>query len=518
MRGNAGKIMRNFGIIVVLCLCVTAQAHAVEPQGPQDSRRAAFHAMAQDIISGLDRTRRMDGAANKVDTALAYLRYAYDYVQGEQLRIAVAPFVQDDLKINKAVADEFNDSLFAALIEKGGQRYDLMARQNLNVLINDMHQTGAWEAADGNPINALLQNAGNVDVLIRGRIRISGRNAVLTYTALGMDGRILAQTAPQQFTLRPEDAKITRSTVTLDRAIADAAQRLADQTPELEELRLGGVRFEDTGIQPAFGRYVEGRLSVAIHDSFANLLTGRSIKVGRLQASQELTRGIVSGKELQDRNLVGDANAYVLSGTYWELPGSIELRVELKGPSGVAASWVGWIGAQDTAGRRLRPDGDFGSLRDNDGLGPFAFHLTSDRGKNAAYGFTEKMKLLIRVDREAWIYCFYRDAAGSTIQILPNPHFWKSYKQPRFEGGVVYTVPEEPRFNFEFTVSPPAGQELVKCFAVSRDVTAELPQPLQGQSLTPLPRDLALQLSPAFQALKDAAVSEASFVVTVKQK
>ena len=429
--------MSRVGAILAVCLCVALQTAAAAAQRIEDARRNAFRDMAGEIISGLDRTRVPDVNADK---ALAYLREAYNYVRRDRMRIAVAPFVQDDIKIAKAVADEFNASLFAALIREGGDRYDLMARQNLQALIDDMRQTGAWEAAAGNPINALLQNAGEVDVLIRGRIRLRGQTATLTYTALGMDGRVLAQTSPRRFQLKAEEAKITRATVTLDRAIAAAAQRIADQTPDMEALLLGGVRFEDTGAQPAFGRYVEGRLSAAIRDAFANVISGRSITVRPFRAHRGLKGGgPVAGQALRDRNLGGAAKAYVLSGTYWALPGSIELRFDLKGPKGASAAWVGWIPSQDTAGQRIRPKGDFGSLRDNDGLGPFAFSLTSDRGKNAAYRIGEKLALLIRVDREAWVYCFYRDAAGATIQIFPNPYFWENFKQPRFAGGVALT-------------------------------------------------------------------------------
>lgn len=151
-------------------------------------------------------------------------------------------------------------------------------------------------------------------------------------------------------------------------------------------------------------------------------------------------------------------------------------------------------------------------------MGPFAFELTSDRGKNAAYKVGDSLQLLIRLDRRAWLYCFYRDAGGSLIQILPNPHFWGNFKEPRFEGGVLYRVPDDQRFGFAFTVSPPAGQELVKCFAVSRDVTDDLPRKLRGNSLAPLPPGMALRLSPTFQELPDAVVSEASFVVTVTER
>ena len=502
-------------IIAVLCLTLAAPTTAVAThKHHDDDRRHAFQEIAQELVSGIDRSRAVT-SASEAKAKQSYLQKAYGYMRPKRTRIAVAPFEQDDIKIAKAVADDFNASLFAALIKKGG-RYDLMAREALKALIDDMQQTGAWEAADGNPINALLKNAGNIDVLIRGKIRVSGKTAVLTYTAISMDGRVVAQTLPQHFPLSSEDAKISRPTVSLDSAVAAAARHLADRAPELEELLQGGVRFEDTGTQPPFGSYLQGRVAGAIREAFSSVVTSRTIKVGRLQAHRGLkSGGAVSGKDLLDRNLSGKASAHVLSGSYWQLSNSIELRLNLKGPEGSNAEWVGWISSQDTAGRRVRPMGNFGSLRDYDGMGPFAFQLTSDRGKNASYSLGDRMKLLIRLDRTAWVYCFYRDAVGSTVQIFPNPHFWQNHKQPSFEGGVLHTMPDDQRFNFDFVVSPPTGQELVKCFAVSRDVTSDLPPALRGNTLKPMARDLGMRLSPTFRELPDVAVSEASFVVTV---
>ncbi len=500
----------SMGLVIILCLALAGPALAGEKSN--SALANTFQAIAREIIAGIDGSRPSDAA-------LVYLNQAYDYVRPKRLRIAVAPFEQDDIKIAKAVADEFNASLFAALLKISGGRHDLMARSHLKGLIDDMRQTGAWEAADGNPINALLANAGKVDVLVRGQIRVDGQWAVLRYGAVTMDGRVVAQTRPQRLKLSPDDAKITRDTTPLDRAIMLAARQLVNKAPGLEHLLLGGIRFEDSGAQPPFGRYVEGRLAGALQEVFANSISGGKLRVGPLQAHAGLkSGGAVAGKDLGDRQLAGDQGAHILSGTYWELPGSIELRLDLKGGDGSSVAWTGWITRQDNAGRRLRPKGNFGPLRDHDGMGPFAFQLTSNRGLNAAYRVGDTLQLLIRLDRKAWLYCFYRDAFGGMIQILPNPHFLSNFQKLAFKAGVLHTVPDADRFGFEFKISPPSGQELVKCFAVSRDVSSELPKILRGNSLAPLPDGTDLRLSPTFQKLPNAAVSEASFVVTVSRR
>jgi len=487
------------------------------PLAAEDAWHEKFGMMARVIVAGLDQAQNAKKTKGDPEGLAAWAEKAYAYVMPTKLRVAVAPFDQEKIRLSKEVADEFNDALYAALLEQAGARYQLVARKKLTAIITDLQETGAWETSNRNPINALMVNAQNIDVLIVGRIRISGQTAFLRYAALGMGGAVtFAQTKRYEFKLNPDDAKITRPTVSLDWAIRNAAESLSGQVHDLEELLLGGIRFEDSGTQPAFGRYLQGLLSSAVRKAFSNPAVAKQIKVNALDSYRGYDRGI----DIKAKQLVADTPAhrdksYVLRGEYWELPGSIELRVSLKGAKGVAASWVGHIRLEDTAGRTLRPKGEFGTLRDNDGFGPFAFHLTSNRGDDAAYRIGEKMHLNIRLDRDAWTYCFYKQSDGKVIQILPNPHFWKRFKEPRLKGNVLHTIPGEKLFPFELKFSLPVGTELVKCFAVTRDVTNDLPPDLRGRSLDPLPQDLASTLPSVFQRLPSAAVSEASFVVTV---
>lgn len=483
------------GIGLAACLSAVATA--------EDTRDDKFFDIALDILAGLDKVqhaKRPKGASEGF----------------AKLRVAIRPFDQEKIKLSKEVADEFNDAMYAALLQQAGARYRFIARQKLTEIITDMQQTGAWEASARNPINALMVKAQKVDVLITGKIRMSNQTAFLRYSAVGMDAEIIAQTAPYAFKLSREEAKIRRPTVSLEQAVQDATASLSDQVHDLEELLLGGIRFEDSGAQPGFGHYLQGRLSSAMQKAFSNAALGKQIKVNPLDGYSGYDRGIdIKAKQLVAETPASRDKTYVLRGKYWELPGSIELRVNLKGANGASASWLGHIQPDAAAGHTLRPRGNFGALRDNDGLGPFAFHLTSNRGEDAAYRFGENLNLLIRLDRDAWTYCFYKQSNGSMFKILPN----SGYKKALLRGNVPHMMGDgRSFFPFKFTFGPPAGTELVKCFAVSRDITNDLPRELRGWSFDPLPQHLASTLPSVFQRLPNAAVSEASFVVTVNPK
>ena len=112
---------------------------------------------------------------------------------------------------------------------------------------------------------------------------------------------------------------------------------------------------------------------------------------------------------------------------------AVEIILRLRNDANQEVSWVGQIRIEDTHGSRLKPGGDLANLRDNNLIGPFAFHLTTERGKDPAYKVGEKMNLMIRLDNDAWVYCFYRQSDASMIQIFPNPHM--GLAEPRLEGG-----------------------------------------------------------------------------------
>lgn len=72
----------------------------------------------------------------------------------------------------------------------------------------------------------------------------------------------------------------------------------------------------------------------------------------------------------------------------------------------------------------------------------------------------EKIKIFFRGNKPFYARIIYRQADGTTIQILPNPYRQDNY----FQGGVVYEIPSGPD-RFELEVTPPFGEESIIIFA-----------------------------------------------------
>ena len=177
-------------------------------------------------------------------------------------------------------ADEFNDHVLFQLQELAGSRYDFVARETLSLLIDDMDNTGALDAAGGNPINALMKKAQNFDFLITGRIRRDSARVTLTYKATRKDAILAATTTPRSLPYVPP----TEMALGLDQAVKKAARRFVDAITDMEVLVLGGIRYEDSGTQPPFGRRLQDRLSEALIQNSNNGITGRRLLLRDLKS------------------------------------------------------------------------------------------------------------------------------------------------------------------------------------------------------------------------------------------
>ena len=430
----------------------------------------------------------------------------------KKTRIALLPFQKDKIPLGKEIADQFNQTLLHGLMARGGKRYVFLAREDLKFIIDDLEATGRLDNSREDPIASLLKDAGQVDIIIKGKIRRHERKISLSYTAVGLlDGVIAGQTKPVSFYLPDHEIMRKSGLLTLDQAVNEAAKKLKENARDLQELRLGGIRYQDTGLQTEFARFLQDKLQSALANLYSEGLSG-----GRIKVVEPELKWIAGGKSLQDKDLRDemqtDSNfSYLLKGTYWVLEDSIELNLNLVNRKRHAAFWNGSMRIEETRRLAYRPTDDFKAFREYDGIGPFKFTLTSKKGKDPVYKIGETLELILRIEKKAWVYCYYFQADRKVIQILPNPYF----KQPLFRGKIAYALSDPKIVPFSLKIEPPVGRELLKCFAASRDITKELPKPLQGRTLKPLPKKSVDRLVASFRAIPRTRISEASLVLTI---
>jgi len=88
----------------------------------------------------------------------------------------------------------------------------------------------------------------------------------------------------------------------------------------------------------------------------------------------------------------------------------------------------------------------------DDPAAPLNVRIWTDRQE---YRQGEYVRIFLKGNRPFYARILYRDAAGQTIQLLPNPYRRDNY----FRGGVIYELPEGDKDRYRLEVSPPFGGE-----------------------------------------------------------
>lgn len=494
LRKSAQKRQIAVAWIAILCVSTLSWSAPATADG-LSAEKAVFDEIAAELAGQLHAKATLFGSDNG------------------PAKIAIAPFRDDKLPLVPAQGREFNDLLTAGLLALKDRRFQVMSRDSLEALILDMTATGSAGRSDNDIISALLESA-QVKFLIIGRIeRIGESELTISYEITNSDGGTVAQAAPRRLPWRPEYGRDFNARL-LNVAVNDAAQALAAGASDLQLLRLGGIRYEASGQTTDFSYYLEDSLSVAFKADYASALTGRKIRVERVELSAAALNAM-RGKEapesnLNDENLGAEAGAYTLTGTYWLQGAIIDLRLSLTAPGGGSVGWQGAVFESDIGNIALRPSGDFGVWRRRDGIGPINFTLTTDNGHDPVYRVRDKLNLIVQSDRDIWLHCYYLQQDGKVFQIFPNPF----QREANIAGGRPHTIPGQ-RFPFDFDILPPAGQELVKCFALGADVADRLPPEFAQDEFVALPTAMKHQLPSLFRALTGVAMTEQSTVINV---
>jgi hypothetical protein len=381
----------------------------------------------------------------------------------------------------------------------------------------ELSKSGALANNGGNVIAALSEAGQNVDLVVFPQLFIQGGKTQLTMRAVERaSGKTLAQTAQVAVPEKYLGHDAADQAVSLDDAIKDASLYLAGNAPDFTALRPLGIFFEDTGAQPPAGRYLLERVQSALVQDGMNVLTGVDIKLRSLNIEPESdSDGSVDAPALEPQ---ADPSTYDLSGRYWILGNAVDLQLRMRRGDGTTVTWQRRIRTTDFDKLRLRPINPAAVQRPQPN-GAFAFQVTSPKGTAPIYRVGDELKLHLRVGKDAWVYCFYVDSQGDVETVLPRN---ADPTGNRFAAKELHHLPDEKapkpkRFHMRFR-GDRLGEEMMVCFATSRDVRAELPAALFPEKFGNIPFLTLEKLRAQFAKLKDVAIAEASVTVTVAPK
>lgn len=140
---------------------------------------------------------------------------------------------------------------------------------------------------------------------------------------------------------------------------------------------------------------------------------------------------------------------------------------------------------------------------------PLSLSIGHDGG-GAVFTRGEVVRLNIKPNRDAHVYCYLRDEKPTIQRFYPN----RFEKDSLVSAGKGLTLPGTQRF--QIVANDKGVRETVACFATERDVLAELPTSASGTDFAPLPANSIAELKAAFAAATGNKFAEEYFNVDVR--
>jgi|TARA_B100000315_G_scaffold181849_1_gene170722 hypothetical protein len=291
-------------LVIALCLFFAAPTGAGTRA---DGVEAVISPLAVELLKQIDTWRTDRGAG--------------------RLRVAIWPTrKQSEIPVPLVTARTFDEALLSSLMSIRPKWLTIIGRKELaSVIENQQERTGNFADA----LKFVAKNSA-VDILLIPVVQIDAGITTLGYKAVSAAaqtaGEIIAKTMAHKIAQRS-----TSSELTIEQAVAQAVEKFSEFASDVNILYLGPISFESesTNCQTKLSQYIQERMSEGLTDRFASVLTGRKV--------------ILHNRE-PNKNSPKVDGTYVLMGTYWDLSGTIDLRLTLRQwPNGQTVSWSGRV-------------------------------------------------------------------------------------------------------------------------------------------------------------------------------
>jgi hypothetical protein len=142
--------------------------------------------------------------------------------------------------------------------------------------------------------------------------------------------------------------------------------------------------------------------------------------------------------------------------------------------------------------------------------GPPPLSLTSSQGDLPIVAEGAKLKVLLTIGQDAYVYCYYEQHDGRVFRIFPN----RFHTDPWLEAGTRLSIPDDS-MKFSFTFDRHATVELVHCFALPEPPRKALPQFLLTFDLQPLEGVGIGAIKAAFQEAVGNSLIEKALLIQI---
>lgn len=430
--------------------------------------------------------------------------------------IAARPFAAAAIPVPLGAAEQFSRDLLGALQRKSRLGLRVHVTDDLRQKVQQLYDEWGSGARFDQAVQALVKET-RADWELVGSLRRVGGRIEVQYRLVQLE-TLAARAFSNWHAVDLQAAAQCAGATTLE-AAADAAARFWTQrlTVPLAVVKNAFLGQQDMGVRTRFGRQVAERLVASLVREASDPLTGRPVRAERIDLSGGDWLRFAATGSVTEALLGDEPGAFLLEGSFWPRGTCTELRVWLRGVQ-ESQSWTGVIiDVPSDAPEDNALPAALQALR-SDFAGPFGLVLTSNRGDDPAYRIGDNLQFGLRLDRAAHVYCFGADDTGGLIKLFPNAF----HPDNHLRAGDFLLLPDDltpvglpPGSRIRWPAQPPAGANVIKCFAVAPQTVERLPRPIRENINRPITGVAMGDLLNVFRSVSNGAVSEASLAVTI---
>lgn len=158
-------------------------------------------------------------------------------------------------------------------------------------------------------------------------------------------------------------------------------------------------------------------------------------------------------------------------------------------------------------------------VNDSVGVRHFNLEVSSNFGRNPALEVGDLLEILVSVERNSWVYCFYIQSDGVGYQIFPNK-FTNPKTMNYVRAGDRLQIPNRTdelfQDKFELQISDSSlGFEAVTCYATSENIIDLLPRKFRGKSFDPLTSADMAEIMSIFEKVSEFPIEKETLTLSV---
>jgi hypothetical protein len=433
--------------------------------------------------------------------------------------IGLWTFTQDQAPVSEGSARRIYDELLARIMKQKPRCVEVLDSAGIGAVIHHLSKSGALEQSGGNTLGALQEAHQAVDfVMFPDLFEQNGKVYLSMRVAERKTGRTEAVAQPVEIPASFTKAEVGDAAKSLHAALSAASAELLSGSQTITEITPTGLYFEDSFAQPEVGRFLMDQLLANLVQRGSNSITGKMLRVRAITMERsepaEADEGDGGGSILPEEKARLEGS-YLLAGRYWLRGDALELVLTLTAPDGAKRMWRESIRRSEFEGMEVEPK-NASALTPPLPPSDYVFEVTTERGVNPVFRAGDVLNLRIRLNRRAWVYCFYVNSMGGVTPIFPLPSDMAGNRKNPLKPKRTMLLPDPAvdKFRFRFTAET-VGEELVSCYATGRDVARDLPDEMFPEKPAVVPFLTLDTVRQRFRMLPDAAVTESLITMTI---